>query len=880
MSHLRRQTFITYRTVKLHLNKLFLCVSFLIVSLTGLNAQNITVRGTVVDHYTQKPLEYIPVYIKNTSTGCLTNYNGEFFLKESSGEDSLVVEAVGYAKHIKKLKPGNNSNIKIALKPENVQLAEAVVKPKRERYRRKGNPAVELIRNVIANKKLNRIEDKDYYACNLYEKLTLSLDNYSPDFEKKKKLEYLKQYIDTSEITGKPILTFSIREHICDYYYRKDPKSEKTIRKASTHTGYDKEFDHNGGLSTSLEQIFTNVDIFDNEIAFIANRFVSPLSSALATSFYKYYIMDTVKVDNIPCVDLAFVPFNSQALGFTGRLYITTDGKYSVKKVQLNFPSSNNINWIDKLRIDQEFQQTPEGLWALKKEDSYVNLVILEGTQGIFAHQTRCFTSHTFDADSLKGHKAYSIDGPLEILPDANKHSEEYWAVNRNVPLNKREEQISAAATDLMDKSPLTFWMKVLDAIISEYVPTTKSKSTSKFDFGPVLSIAGYNHIEHLRFRIGGMTTANLCKDWFASGYLAYGLNDELLRNRFKYGLKIAHTFGDRHYHADENPLNVISLSHSFDIYSPETQTYQNGLLTSLKAAQPTKLQYIRKTTLQYDKQWTNSLRSNIWFEGNHYQAATLSYDPSTLRYEMMNADGTRSLVTGGLHTAELGATLRWAPGEKIFNSTSQKANIDKDTPILTLTHRIGAYTLGAGTGVHMYNKTEFNAFKRFRLSVAGFLDARIAAGGVWNSAPWPLLLIAEANQSFSYQRESFHMLNALEFISDRSIQFNLTWHMKGMILNRIPLIKRLNLRELVIFNGVYGTLSDMNNPALHPGLLAIPDGTTQLKSMPYLEVGIGLENVFRILRIAYFQRLTYRDANLSWMEKWGGLRFGVYFDF
>ena len=237
--------------------------------------------------------------------------------------------------------------------------------------------------------------------------------------------------------------------------------------------------------------------------------------------------------------------------------------------------------------------------------------------------------------------------------------------------------------------------------------------------------------------------------------------------------------------------------------------------------------------------------------------------------------------ITGGLHTAEFGATFRWAPGERIFNSTSQRANIDKDTPILTLTHRIGAYTLGAPYGVHMYNKTEFNAFKRFRLSFAGFLDARVAAGAVWNSAPWPLLMIAEANQSFSYRRETFHTMNVLEFVTDQYVQANLTWHMKGMLLNRIPLIKKLNLRELVILNGVYGTLSDMNNPALNPGcLLAIPEGTGQLKSMPYLEVGVGLENVFKLLRIAYFQRLTYRDANLSWMSKWGGLRFGVYVDF
>ena len=858
------------------MKKLFLIITGLILWF-GSDAQTISAGGIVLDYYTQKPMEYIPVYIKNTATGCLTNYKGEFFLKDSSGADTLVVEAIGYGKYVKKLKSGINTNLTIKLKPENVQLTGAVVRPKREKYRKKENPAVELIRNVIANKERNKIEDKPYYKCDLYEKLTLSLDDYNPDFEKKKKLEYLKQYIDTSEITGKPILTFSIRENLCDYYFRRNPKQEKTIRKASKHTGFDKEFDHNGGLSTTLEQIFTGVDIFDNEVTFIANRFVSPISSTLATGYYKYYIMDTIKVDNVPCVDLAFVPFNSQSFGFTGRLYITTDGKYSIKKVQLNFPSNSNVNWIDKLRIDQEFMQTEDGHWALKQEDSYVNLAVIEGTQGIFAHQTRHFSNHIFDEDSLKGHKAYSIDGPLEILPDSKKHTADYWEQNRALPLSKREQNIGAAADELWKKSSLTFWMKVLDAIVSEYVPTTGSKTTSKFDFGSVFAIAGYNNIEKLRVRIGGMTTANLSKRWFASGYLAYGTSDPLFNHRFKYNLKLTHSFNEKHYHADEKPVNNISIAHTYDIFSPEILTDQNGILTSLKAAQPNILQYIRRTTLQYDRQWTNSLKTSFWLEHNEYEKAQWHPDSRmvTLGYDL--AGGPH---IGKLHTAEVGATIRWAPGERVFNAVSQRANIDKDTPIFTLTHRLGAYAYQPFAGHHMYNKTEFNAFKRFHLSFAGFLDARIAAGAVWNRVPWPLLIIAEANQSFSYRRESFHMINALEFISDKSVQMNLTWHMKGMILNRIPLLKKLNLREIICFNGVYGTLSDNNNPTNNPGLFAIPYGTTRLDKMPYMEVGVGLENIFKLLRLVYFQRITYRDANLSWMGKWGGLRFGIYADF
>ena len=858
------------------MKKLFNIILIGLMLYTGASAQTITVRGVVLEHKTQKPMEYIPVYFKNTATGCLTNYKGEFFLKDSSGADTLVVEAIGYGKYIRKLRKGVNNNLTIKLQPENVQLAGAVVKPKRERYRRKENPAVELIRNVIANKNRNRIEDRNYYKCDLYEKLTLSLDDYTPNYEKKKRLEYLKQYIDTSEITGKPILTFSIREHMCDYYYRKDPKEEKTIRKASQHTGFDKEFDHNGGLSTTLEQIFTGVDIFDNEVTFIANRFVSPISSTLATGYYKYYIMDTVKVDNIPCVDLAFVPFNSQTFGFTGRLYITTDGTYSIKKVQLNFPSSSNVNWIDKLRIDQEFQRTEDGHWALKKEDSYVNLAVIEGTQGIFAHQTRYFSNHMFDEDSLKGHKAYMIDGPREILPDSKKYSEAYWEENRALALNKREQSVKAASKDLWEKSPMTFWMKVFDAIISEYAPTTGSKTTSKFDIGSILAVAGYNHIEKLRFRIGGMTTANLSKRWFASGYLAYGINDKQL----KYNLKLTHSFNDKHYHPNEKPENNISIAHTYDIFSPEILVDQHGILTSFKAVQPRKLQYIRRSTLQYDRQWTSSLKTSFWLEHNHYKAATLEDDPLTLRYEFVNTDGSLTRIPG-IHTAELGATIRWAPGERVFNAVSQRMSIDKDTPIFTLTHRFGIYAYQPYSGVNYYNKTEFNAFKRFHMSFAGFLDMRLAAGAVWNSVPWPLLMIAEANQSVTYRRESFHMTNALEFISDRSVQLNLTWHMKGMILNHIPLIKRLNLREIICFNGLYGVLSERNDPSRTPGLLAIPAGTGPLRrDMPYMELGIGLENIFKIFRIVYFQRLTYREGvDLTW-QRWGGLRFAIYADF
>lgn len=853
-------------------------------------AQNISVGGVVIDSLTNKPMEYIAVYIEKTSTGCVTNYNGEFFLSDDSGNDILVVDAIGYRKRRIPLKPGRTTGMKIKMQEESIRIESAIVKPKKEKYRKKENPAVELIRNVIANKEKNRIESKEYFKSDLHEKLTLSLEDYTPDFEKKKKLRFLQEHIDTSEITGKPILTFSIREKICDYYYRKSPKTEKTIQKATRHIGLDEELDRNGGLSATLDQLFTGIDIFDNEISFIANRFVSPISSALAVSYYKYYIMDTVKVDGIPCIDLAFVPFNSQSFGFTGRLYITTDGNYSVKKVQLNFPSSSNVNWIDKLRIDQEFQKTEEGLWALKKEDSYVNLTLIEGTQGIFAHQTRSFDNFTTDQEALADNPAYGIDGSTLVLPGAKIQDKAYWDAHRITSLNSRELAIEKVTKDIQENSNITFWTRALDAFVSEWVPTASSKEFSKVDIGPILSFLSWDYTEGWRVRLGGMTTANLNDRWFANGYLAYGFKDR----KVKGSIELTHSFNSKNYHKNEKPLNNLSFSYTYDLYSPETLGEQHDIVTSFKSGNAVKYQYIRKIKMNYEKQWLNSLRSNFWIENDVYTPATeFSADGlpanGTLFYRLQGAMPTDFIKN--FTATEFGTSLRWAPGEHVFNAVSQRANIDKDTPIFTLTQRIGTagynggeWNFGRTNDSFLYNSTQLEIFKRFRLSIAGFLDAKVTAGKIWSQVPYTLLMLPASNQSFAYRRETFHTMNALEFVTDQYVQANITWHMKGLILNRIPLIKRLKLREIICYNIAYGSLSDKNNPQLHPGrLFELPEGTMALDGRrPYMEVGVGLENILQLFRIVYYYRIpTYpHPEGADFLSKWGRLCLGVYADF
>ena len=399
----------------------------LLQAVTGvavLYAQSMTsASGIVKDSITGEPLAFVSVYFDGSTIGAMTDDNGAFALQNDKGYNKLAVASLGYDTKILDLKTGQkNDGLTIDLRPTAFEISEVIVKPKREKYSRKDNPAVELIKKVIEHKNDNRIEAKDEYQTEVYEKLSLSLDDFNPDFEKNKfmkKFKFIKNYLDSSEFNGKPILTLSVRETIADRYYRKHPKTEKTIVKGKRMQGVDQTLDDGGGITSNLEEIFQGINIFDNNINILLNRFVSPLSSTLATSYYKYYIMDTLDIGGDKCVDLAFVPVNSQSYGFTGRLYITLDGNYALKKFLLNTPANINLNWVDKLRIEQEFERMPDSTWVVKNENTYVNFYLVKGAQQLYAHQLRNYDKYNFNIEQAKADSVFNLLGSLHTLPVA-----------------------------------------------------------------------------------------------------------------------------------------------------------------------------------------------------------------------------------------------------------------------------------------------------------------------------------------------------------------------------------------------------------------------------------------------------------------------------
>ena len=838
------------------------------------HAQSFTsASGIVKDSITGEPLPFVSVYFDGSTIGAMTDDNGTFTLQNNQGYTKLAAASLGYDTKFIDLKPGKkNDNLEVLLKPTAFEISEVVVKPKREKYTRKDNPAVELIKKVIAHKNDNRIEAKPEYQTEVYEKLSLSLDNFNPNLDKNKflkKFKFIKNYLDTSEFNGKPFLTVSVRENLSDFSYRKRPKAEKTIVRAKRMQGIDKTLDDGGGITSNLEEIFKSINIFDNNIPILLNRFVSPLSSTLATTYYHYYIMDTLDVGGDKCVDLAFVPANSESYGFTGRLYITLDGNYAVKKVLLNTPANINLNWVDKLRIEQEFKQMSDSTWVLDQENTFVNFYVVKGTQQLYAHQLRNYDNYNFNVQNADS--VFGLLGALHVLPEATAQPDTFWTHNRPIPLKEKEDALKDLLGQLRKVPAFNAIIKTAEILITGYIPTANDKKVTKFDFGPMNTTFSANHLEGFRMRVGGMTTANLNPYWFASGYLAYGTNDR----KIKYNLKLTHSFTKKEYHEGENPVNNLSFIQEYDVYTPGQDflfTSKDNIFVAWKVGEPvTKMQYIRKSVLQYEKEWLNGLTWKSWIMNQNNEAA------GTLQYIKRDESGNLYHIKD-FTTSEIGTQLRFAPGERAYNGRSGKEsvfNLSKDAPVFKLSHQLGIK--GVLGGDYNYNHTEISAEKRIWLSSFGHIDAQVKAGKVWDKVPFPLLILPNTNQSVTIQPEAFHMMNALEFVTDQYVSFNATYYLKGWILNRIPGIKWLRLREVLSFNMIYGGLTDKNNPTLTPGLFLLPDGTQPLGSTPYMECSVGLENIFKILRIDYYRRLTYLDHPDI---KKGGIRIALRFTF
>ena len=853
--------------------------SFLLFLLLGccisVSAQNI--QGVVTDSLTNEPIPYLSVFYEGKGVGSITDNDGNYKVETRKGWNKLTFSAVGYVTKVVNIIPGVTKNLNVRMRPDDIMLDEVVVKPKREKYSRKNNPAVELMKKVIAHKKNNKLSENDYYQYNKYQKITMSLNDVTPEMLEKgmyKKMPFLKDQIELCEETNKFILPISVDETASQKIYRKHPKSEKTIIKGMSSTGVNELFATGDMLSTVLKDVFTDVNIYDNDIRLLQYPFISPISSSDAISFYKFYIMDTTFVDKDKCFHLTFVPNNSQDFGFTGHLYVLADSSYTVKKCTMNLPKKSGVNFVDNMDIIQEFEQLPNGEWVLKTDDMIVEMTLMKIMQGFQIRRTTRYSDYAFDE---LPQQLFKRKGAEIKEADAMMRGDDFWNQYRPVPLTQTESSMDMLVKRLEQMPGFKYVIFVLKAFIENFVETGTKEHPSKVDIGPVNTMISNNYIDGLRLRMSAQTTANLNPHLFFKGYYAYGFKD----HRSKYMGEVEYSFNKKEYLPREFPKNSITFSYQYDVMSPTDKflkTDKDNVFVSFKTSTVDQMSYVRNIALKYENETQFGLKTTV--EVKH------STDEPTGGLAYITNDDQKTLVPE-IQTMEASLAFRYAPGETFVNTKQRRIPVSFDAPVFTLSHTAGFK--GVLGGEYNYNLTEIGLYKRFWFSSWGKIDMFVKGGAQWNKVPFPLLIMPAANLSYILQRETFNLINNMEFLNDRYASLDVSWDLNGKIFNRIPLLKKLKWREFIGVKCLWGTLTDKNNPLLpqnanDPTLMMFPghydaEGVYHSSSYvmdpkkPYVEITAGIHNIFKLLHVEYVRRLNYN--NLPTANKWG-IRFMI----
>lgn len=817
----------------------FLALLVLDAPALGQTASVTSITGLVRDSLSREGIAYASISLMGTSEGTIANDKGGFNINTRASFTRLRISAMGYKTKEVEIKPGQGSVILVDLASSGVELDEVVVRKGKEKYSKKDNPAVEMIRKLRARRDDNDPKRFPHYGYTQYERMMLGLGNLDDIISKPEEQAWISEYADTSMLTGKRVLPISIKETVARDYY--DATGHKRIILGSKHAGIDERIDQDN-VKKILDDFMGEIDIFQNDVTLLTNRFVSPLSR-IAVDFYKFYLNDTVDVDGERCAVLSFVPFTPQTFGFLGRLYVSLeDTTMFIKRVSMGVPYDINLNYVERMSVVQDFDRAPNGSRLKVRDNIEVSFKLMPGVPEAFARRETTYRDHNFErpetgAFNFKG--SQSIGSGAEFMPD------EFWQEYRPEDVRSTTTSIKGLMQRLRG-SKLFYWAEQFVVVmVNGYIPTAK---VSKVDIGPLNTLISGNSLEGLRLRLGAMTNVNLSRRWFARAYMAYGFRDK----RLKYMGSLEYSFVPKKSLDQEFPIHSLRLTHRYDVDKLAQHylyTNQDNVFLTLRRHKDVRMQYLRTTRLEYRHEWYNHFSIALGIEHNIHE--------STRYVPFVYADGdVRQRYTQAGFTAQ----LRFAPGETFYQARSYRVPINMDAPIMTLTQTY--MPKGFMGSLHEINKTELGIQKRFWFSAFGYADVIVKGEKVWSKVAYPDLLMPNVNLSYTIQPESYSLMKPMEFINDQALSWDLTYWGNGVLMNRLPLIKRLRLREVLTLRGIWGSLSDKNNPAQSSDVFLFPaDALCQpMGDKPYMEAGVGIDNILTILRVDYVWRLTYRD--------------------
>ena len=779
--------------------------------------QKTTVTGVVTDAVFKEPIPFVNVYFNDTKIGTITDIDGRFALSSYYGTDTIVVSFIGYETKKIKISKDAKQNINVPLNELTTSLEEIIVTPSDI------NPAHPIIQKVVQNKSINNREKLSAYEYETYNKIQLDINNFTEDFKKIKtfnKIDFIFNHLDTSR--QKSALPFFISESISNFYYNRDPVRRKEIIKAAKVSGVE-----NKSFMELTGEMYQQVNIYNNQISVFGKNFTSPITKN-CLNHYKFYLVDSLFIDANWCYQIDFIPKRNGELTFDGTLWIN-DTTYAVKKVKGFINKTANINFINELELTQVFEQVEPEIWMLTKDELFVDFEWLEKGLGVYANKNTFYSN--FSINKPLENSFFSSEEKISISDTATSKSNLFWIENRQEKLSQQEQFIYNMVDSLKDVPVIKTYADVIQTLATGY------KVLGKFELGEYTSLYTFNEVEGNRFRLALRTSNDFSKMVEFSGFGAYGIEDE----RFKYG------FGTRFF-ITKKPRRMIHTIYKKDVeqLGLSSNAFNNtGIVSSYLRRNPfNKLLLNEQFQFSYERFWEKGLSAYFLFR--HANIAPLGV--------MSFVDNETQIITQSIATNEVSLKLRLAIGEEFLSGEYDRISLGTRHPIVSVdfTNSIP----GFWNADLNYQKLKVEVSHKIKLSLLGELEYQITGGKIWGDVPYPLLEIHPGNETWSFNPVAFNMMNIGEFLSDRYISFNAEHHFNGLFLNKIPVLKKMQVREISGIKGVYGDLSI----DAHENIFSIPDFSSSLQKKPYLETYFGLENIFKFIRLDFIWRLSYID--------------------
>lgn len=780
------------------------------------------IMGTITDASNGEPIPFVNVFFEGSTIGATSDFDGQYAIETFSPGDSLAASYIGYISRSHLITPKIFQRVDFALDPHDIMLDEVVIIPGE-------NPAEVLLRKLIANKEVNNKNEFEAYEYEVYTKIEFDANNITEKVQDRrliKPFNFIFNYMDTSTLNGKAYLPVFLSETMSEIYYRKQPKERLEKIKASKLSGVENE-----SITQFLGDLNTSVNIYDNYITLFQKNFVSPVAN-FGLSFYRYYLIDSMYIDNQWCYHMMFKPRRKQELTFSGTIWVH-DTSYAVKLVDMEMSGDMNLNFVSAGMVRQEYSLIDGEYWMLTRDYLMGDFNITKKSKSIGVYGHRSTSSQNFVLNKPRDDAFYKSPVGVIVEEGANDKDNEYWALARHDSLTVKENGIYEMIDSIKGMPLFETYMDLGYMLVNGYYVW------GNFELGPYYKLVSFNSIEGARFRLGGRTSNQFSTKLMLDGHIAYGTKDY----RFKYGLGFL-------YMLDNNPRRALSGSYFYDMVqlgqSQDAFSTENFFAVFFRRNPADKLSMLERYMISYEHEWITGLSNTFGF--SHRKL----FPVGETQFIVYPEPGV-SEIEDNIISAEINVKMRWAHKERYILGNFTRITIGTKYPIFEVQYGYGIP--GVFHSEYEYHRLQFQMKQWFNVLSIGWSKYILEAGKIWGTLPYPLLKLQPSNETFLFDEYAYNLMNYYEFINDTYISLYYTHHFDGFFLNRIPLMRKLKWRGVIHGRALWGTMTDANKAySKFPGFQV--DMTD-----PYYEAGVGIENIFKFIRVDAIWRLNYQNV-------------------